>query len=100
MPDPEEKSILKGVNDLIDSALGLEVGSAPHHEHDTSCLQLTESPMTEFDASGLIAKIYRKIGENWDATDYHKKSEENWRFKKISVLTVITVQKFALRERS
>lgn len=83
MPDPEEKSILKGVNDLIDSVLAVkEIGSAPCHRHDTSCLKLTKSPLTTFDASDLFAKIYKKVGENWDATDYHKKSEENWRFTK------------------
>lgn len=83
MLDPEEKSILNDVNDLIDFALGVEkIGSWPHHEHDSSCLQLSESPMMGFDASDLIAKVYKKIGENWDATKYHTKSKENWRFKK------------------
>lgn len=83
VPDPEEKSILKGVNDLIDFALGVEkIGSAPHHEHDTSCIELSKSPMTEFDASVLIANIYGLIGINWDASKYHEGSDENWRSEK------------------
>lgn len=88
MLDPEEKGILKGVNDLIDSALklktglNLKTGKTPRHSNKTSCRQLTESPLSGFDASILIAGIYDQIGANWDASDYHKKSEENWRLKK------------------
>jgi hypothetical protein len=82
MPDSEKKSILKDVNDLIDSELGLmDIGKAPHHEHGESCRRLTKLPMTGITLD-LIAKIYDQIGKNWDASKYHKGSEENWRFEK------------------
>jgi hypothetical protein len=80
--DPAEKSILKGVNDLIDSALDLKIGAAPRHKNETSCRELTKTPMTEFDASVLIADIYDQIGTNWDASKYHEGSDENWRSEK------------------
>jgi hypothetical protein len=81
MPDSEEKSILKGVNDLIDSELDLkDIGEAPHHRHKTSCDRLTKPPMTGI-ALDLIAKIYEKVEDNW-VSDYHMPSEENWRFEK------------------
>lgn len=81
--DSAAKSILEGVDNLIDSALGVNgVGETPHHEHETSCHQLTKTPMTEFDASVLIADIYYQIGTNWDTSKYHDGSEENWRLEK------------------
>lgn len=81
--DSAAKSILEGVNDLIDSALGVNrIGETPHHKHETSCRQLTKSPMTELDASDLIAKIYEKVGNNCPDSNDHKRSEENWRFEK------------------
>ena len=81
--DPAAKSILYGVNDLIDSALDVkEIGETPHHMHETSCRKLTETPMTGFCASGLIAEIYEKVEANWDASTYHEGSKDNWRFEK------------------
>jgi hypothetical protein len=81
MSDPEEKSILKGVNDLIDSELGLmDIGETPHHRHGTSCDRLAKSPMTGI-ALDLIAKIYEEVESNW-VSIYHKKSKQNWRFEK------------------
>lgn len=81
MPDPEERSILKGVNELIDSELGLnDIGEAPHHRHKRSCDRLAKSPMAGI-ASDLIGNIYEKVEENW-VSDYHQRSKENWRFEK------------------
>lgn len=80
--DAAEKGILKDVNGLIDSALGLEIGKTPRHENKTSCRQLTKSPLTGFDASVLIENICNQIGKNWDTSKYHKGSKENWRLEK------------------
>lgn len=80
--DPEEKGILKDVNGLIDSRLGLKIGKIPRHRNETSCRELTKTPMTGFDALVLIADIYDQIGTNWDATKYHEGSTENWRLEK------------------
>lgn len=82
-PDSAATSIVKGVDDLIDSALRLKgVGKAPQHKHQTSCRQLTKSAITGFDASGLIAEIYEKVRQNWDNSKSHSPSKENWRFEK------------------
>ncbi|HXV79746.1 MAG TPA: hypothetical protein VEG60_07690 [Candidatus Binatia bacterium] len=79
--DTESRSILKDVDELIDSALGLkDIGKSPHHRHETSCRELTERPKTGLEVSALISKIYEKVGENWDKAKNHSKSEENWRF--------------------
>jgi hypothetical protein len=86
--DAVSKSILKDVNALIDSALGLNgIGRAPHHKHETSCRQLTKRPIAGFDAAALIAEIYEKVGENWDHSTYHKKSKENWRFESQTLIS-------------
>lgn len=83
MPDSEKKSILKDVNDLIDSKLGLNIGKTPRHKNETSCRELTKTPMTGFDASALIEDIYKQVGTNWDTSSSdHEGSEENWRFEK------------------
>ncbi len=76
-------SILEDVDKLIDSELDLkDIGADPQYQHKTSCRQLTKPPMTGFKASDLIAKIYEKVVENWDASIYHEGSEENWRLEK------------------
>jgi hypothetical protein len=76
-------SLLAGVDDIIDEALGLtNIGERPFHKHKTSCRNLTKAPVKEFDASALIEEIYEKIGNNWGNSTYHKMSEENWRFEK------------------
>jgi len=80
--ESEEKGILKDVNGLIDSGLGLKIGKTPRHKNETSCRDLTKTPNIEFDASVLIADIYDQIGKNWDASRYHVRSEENWRWEK------------------
>jgi len=87
MRDPEKNSILKDVNDLIDSELGLmDIGETPHHKHKTSCDRLTKSPMTGI-ALDLIAKIYDKVQENWRDSNCPKGSKKNWRFEKQPVIS-------------
>ncbi|MBN8279018.1 MAG: hypothetical protein J0M16_00220 [Gammaproteobacteria bacterium] len=81
--DPGPNSILAGVDDLIDSALCvIDIGEPPHHKHGKSCRRLTKTPVSGFDASALLEDAYQTVRNNWDASNYHQRSEENWRFTK------------------
>lgn len=58
------ESILKGVGQIIDEALGLKncgIGKKPHFKHKTSYRKLSELAQLTFDATALIKKIYDKI---------------------------------------
>ena len=75
-------SILAGVDNIIDAALGLkDIGKRPFYKHKTSCKKLSKSPMG-LNIGDLLEQIYGKIVLNWDTAEYHQLSEENWRFKK------------------
>lgn len=78
------KSILNGVVDIIDGALGLRgdrsIGKAPHYQHRESCLRLSREPVTDFRAKTLINDIYKKVNSN--LTPDRRPSKENWRWKK------------------
>jgi hypothetical protein len=83
-------SILDGVDYLIDSGLHLTgdlelardpIGRAPHHQHITSCQRRSTGPLDGFDALALVTAIYEKVVANWEASSYHKGSDENWRLK-------------------
>ncbi|TAK42666.1 MAG: hypothetical protein EPO29_06220 [Betaproteobacteria bacterium] len=82
MPDVEEESILDGVSDLIDLEFGLEIGKTRRHKNETSFRELATRPMVGFEVSGLIEKIYVKIGENWRNSACRRGSKDNWRFDK------------------
>lgn len=78
----EGKSILGCVDDIIDKRLRLKViGKPPQYRHKESCQKLLE-PLVDLGMETLIDEIYKKIGNNWDNSTYHKKSEQNWRFVK------------------
>jgi hypothetical protein len=77
------ESILKGVEPIIDEALGLKncgIGKQPHYKHKTSCLKLSEFPPLTFDAESLIKKIYDLVKSNWKEGVNYRPSTENWRF--------------------
>ena len=75
-------SILTGVNNIIDEALGLKgIGKRPFYKHKTNCQKLIKSPIG-LNMGDLLEQIYNKIVLNWDTAEYHQLSEENWRFKK------------------
>src|SRR2546427_8278340 len=54
------ESILDGVDDIINRALGLKcigekhIGRAPHYQHRQSCLKFSKEPMSDLDAKALI----------------------------------------------
>jgi len=79
------KSILNGVIDIIDKALGLKrigeksVGKAPHYQHRTNCLRLSKGPVTAFNVEALIDDVYEKVKSNLIAS--RSPSKENWRWK-------------------
>jgi hypothetical protein len=84
------RSILNGVDGLIDLALGLkgdatlgrtDIGKPPHHKHIKSCQRLSERLVTVVEAAALVAAIYEKIHSNWKASP-GKGSDQNWRFAK------------------
>lgn len=75
-------SILIGVNNIIDEALGLKgIGKRPFYKHKTNCQKLIKSPI-ELNMGDLLEQIFNKIVLNWDTAEYHQFSEENWRFEK------------------
>ena len=76
------------VSNLIDVALQLTgdvplgrvaIGNPPHHRHDKSCQRLSTYPLERFDCLALLMAIYGKIVINWNASNYHEGSDENWR---------------------
>ena len=78
------ESILKGVEPIIDEALGLKncgIGKQPHYKHKTSCLKLSESAPSTFDAKALIQKIFDLVKLNWKEGINCRPSIENWRFE-------------------
>ena len=80
--DSEGRSVLNGVDDIIDKRLGLKViGKPPQYGHKESCQKLLE-PLVDLDMEALLGEIYEKIGNNWSNSTYHKGSKENWRFEK------------------
>lgn len=80
--DSEGRSVLKGVDDIIDKRLGLKViGKPPQYGHKESCQKLLE-PLVDLDMEALLYEIYEKIGNNWSNATYDKGSIENWRFEK------------------
>lgn len=88
-----EPSILLGVNDIIDGALGLmNIGKAPCHQHKESCLKLTRAPIKRFEVVPLIEEMYKKITRNWHGSK--SRGKENWRWKPNSKI----VQKNKSRE--
>jgi hypothetical protein len=84
-------SIFTGVDNLIDAALQLTgdvslgraaIGNPPHHKHEKSCQRLSNCPPAGFDSLSLLTALYNRIAINWDASNYHKGSEENWRLNR------------------
>lgn len=80
--DSEGRSILKGVDDIIDNRLGLKIiGKPPQYGHKESYQKLLGSRV-DLGMETLIDEIYEQIKSNWIASDYHRPSIENWRFEK------------------
>ena len=78
------ESILKGVGQIIDEALGLKncgIGKEPHYKHKTNCRKLSVLPPATFDATALIKKIYAQVICNWKKGANYEPSTENWRFE-------------------
>lgn len=78
------KSILDGVDKIIDRSLGLtrigarRIGKAPHYRHKESCQMLSGSPPPNFDMKALINDIYDRV----QSKRKRLPSKENWRFEK------------------
>ncbi|NWF82859.1 MAG: hypothetical protein HXY18_03410 [Bryobacteraceae bacterium] len=79
-PRSTPRSLLSGVDDLIDRSLGVEaIGqSAPHHKHLTSYRHVAGSRL--MDGIGMIGAAYTLIEQNWPGT--RCRSSENWRWVK------------------
>ncbi len=72
------KSILAGVDAIIDHALGVtHIGSAPHHIHKTSCALLSQTPV-RFDGYELIRAIFSRIESNWDNSKCRSNAIWRW----------------------
>jgi hypothetical protein len=85
------ESILKGVEPIIDEALGLKncgIGKEPHYKHKTSCRKLSVLAPPTFDATDLIKKIYDIVESNWKEGANYKRSTKNWRFESRTYIDV------------
>lgn len=79
----DERSILSGVDDLIDEHFRFTgIGQRPQYKHKKSCAELCESSSPEREILPLIERIYERIEANWNTSKYHNPSKENWRFEK------------------
>ena len=77
-----KSSILTGVDNIIDEALGLkDIGKRPFYKHKTSCQKLCKSAIA-VNIGVLLEQIYVKIILNWEKAKHHQLSAENWRFTK------------------
>jgi hypothetical protein len=66
------------MQDIPDESTSLSIFGG---RHVTSCQRCSAGPIDGFDASALFTAIYEKVVANWEASSYHKGSEENWRLK-------------------
>jgi hypothetical protein len=79
--DPSCMSILCGVDDLIDAALGLKrEGSDPRYGTLSGCREAVA--LSPERTSDLIEAIRTQIQLNWDKATRHSESRQNWRFTK------------------
>lgn len=75
-----DSSILAGVDDVIDKALGLENERFKYH-HKKSCQLFSNVAPPDIDGKALIQNILDQVNSNW----HQKKSRssgENWRWQK------------------
>lgn len=79
-------SIVQGIDDLIDKELHIEnIGKSPHYKHKTSCLKLSKSQPSDFDAFRLLESLLDCVEQNWQNSPRrksHKISDQNWRWEK------------------
>ena len=75
-------SILAGVDDLIDVALGTQrIGSRVPHYANTACCSDSDSIERGFSGAHLVRDILERIQQNWRDAGRQQRSEENWRFE-------------------
>jgi hypothetical protein len=79
-PDIRSRTIIAGVHDLIDKALGVNhIGTtSPHSRHLESCQQLNGKQPANFKGVDLIRDIYTTIVDNWKGG---KGSAKNFRWE-------------------
>lgn len=80
-------SIYEGIDDIIDSALGLsDIGSrSPHYNHKRSCLRLSTGPPSGFDTLHLLKSMLSRLERNWTNSPRRRRAEpsdKNWHWKK------------------
>lgn len=76
--------IFAGVDDFIDRSLGIDgVGSAPHHRHRRSALQLSRAPVAGLDPWPFVAQLYATVEGN-GLRSVRTPSVENWRVRKMT----------------
>jgi hypothetical protein len=75
------KSILDGVDGLIDVALSLGgTGYPPLYRRRYSCKKI--GPLSHEQTLAVVESILARIRVNWDEAAKHSASKQNWRFKK------------------
>ena len=79
----DEHGILKGVGHEIDKLLGVEA-RAVHYNTLTSCRQLSDKLIENFEGAAFVESIYRQLEKNWTGG---KGSAENWRWEPRPTLT-------------
>ncbi len=77
------KSILDGVDDLVDELLDVtDIGtSAPHYQHKTSCLKFSKGKPAGFSCVDLLTQIHDRINTNWEESKRlhaNRPSSKNW----------------------
>jgi hypothetical protein len=72
VPQPAERGILAGTRELIDAALGQEVG----FDSKAAALRLSKSALS-LNAAVLLDRLYERIVQNWDRSEC--RSTQLWR---------------------
>jgi hypothetical protein len=79
--------IFSGVDSFIDAFFGIEdVGSAPHHKHQTSARQLSGERGSGFDAASFSSGLYSFVERNGLAS-HRAPSQKNWGLQKMSAIS-------------
>ena len=80
-------SIFSGVDSFIDAFFGIEdVGSAPHHTHQTSARQLSGEGGLAFDAGSFSSGLYSLVERN-GLSSTRAPSQKNWRLQKMPTIS-------------
>ncbi len=78
-------SILGGVDDLVDTWLGIEPkGKRPYYQHQAAANDLASRDVSIDGSREFLHQCYEQIHNNWIEaveTGYSKPSKQNWRWK-------------------